>query len=230
MNFRYAVEKIETFVTDLSKENRHLPKDIVARSFLFVLSRLFRSLVQCRLSIYQQRIFRYHTLGCLVVSIGNLTVGGTGKTPVVEVFSKTLEQNGRKVAILSRGYRNKGKPFLEKLVDLKADGSFALNMDYFTYPYGLTMTGKAFETLFGIKRRRPEEQLEQVHMDIAASIQVVTEKMVHALARHARELTGKDKLCLAGGVALNCVANGKILREGLFDDVWIQPAAGDAGR
>jgi carbamoyltransferase len=118
---------------------------------------------------------------------------------------------------------------LEKLVDIKADGSFALNMDYFTYPYGLTMTGKAFETLFGIKRRRPEEQLEQVHMDIAASIQVVTEKMVHALALHAREITGKDKLCLAGGVALNCVANGKILREGLFDDVWIQPAAGDAG-
>ena len=118
---------------------------------------------------------------------------------------------------------------LEKLVDIKADGSFALNMDYFTYPYGLTMTGKAFEALFGIKRRLPEEPLKQIHMDIAASIQVVTERMVLALARHAKEITGMNKLCLAGGVALNCVANGKILREKLFDDIWIQPAAGDAG-
>ena len=127
-----------------------------------------------------------------------------------------------------------GKPkyadlILEKLVDIKSDGSFALNMDYFVYPYGLTMTGLEFEKLFGVKRRTPEETLEQVHMDIAASIQVVTEKLVRGLALHARDITGKDKLCLAGGVALNCVANGKILRERIFDDLWIQPAAGDAG-
>ena len=118
---------------------------------------------------------------------------------------------------------------LEKLVDLKADGSFALNMAFFTYPYALTMTGSAFEQLFGIKRRQPDEQLEQVHMDLAASIQIVTEKLVRGLAVHAREITGKKKLCLAGGVALNCVANGEILRGKIFDDVWIQPAAGDAG-
>ena len=127
-----------------------------------------------------------------------------------------------------------GKPrfvdlILEKLVDLKADGSFALNMAFFTYPYALTMTGSAFEQLFGIKRRQPDEQLEQVHMDLAASIQIVTEKLVRGLAVHAREITGKKKLCLAGGVALNCVANGEILRGKIFDDVWIQPAAGDAG-
>jgi carbamoyltransferase len=118
---------------------------------------------------------------------------------------------------------------LEKLVDLKEDGSFALNMEFFTYPYALTMTGSAFENLFGIKRRKPEEPLEQVHMDIAASIQLVTETLIRGLARHAREITGKHNLCLAGGVALNCVANGEILREKIFDDVWIQPAAGDAG-
>lgn len=127
-----------------------------------------------------------------------------------------------------------GKPeyvdlILEKLVDLKPDGSFALNMDYFTYPHGLTMTGNGFESLFGVKRRTFGETLEQIHMDLAASIQVVTEKMIHGLAHHAREITGKDKLCLAGGVALNCVANGKILRKKIFEDIWIQPAAGDAG-
>lgn len=117
----------------------------------------------------------------------------------------------------------------DRLLDVKDDGSFALNMDYFTYPYGLTMTGAAFERLFGIKRRLPEETLEQVHMDIAASIQVVTERLIRGMAIHVKEITGKNKLCLAGGVALNCVANGKILREEMFDDLWIQPAAGDAG-
>jgi len=117
MNFRILIEKLETYVIDLMKKQRHSPKDIVAKSFLFVLSRVFRSLVQLRISMYQQRIFRDRTLGCFAVSIGNLTVGGTGKTPVVEVFSKTLAQKGRKVAILSRGYRNKGKPLLEKLAD-----------------------------------------------------------------------------------------------------------------
>ncbi len=117
MNFQVIIEKAETYVTDIIKEQRHSPADICAKSCLFVLSRVFRSLVQLRITIYRNRIFRYHTLGCLVVSVGNLTVGGTGKTPVVEVFSKTLATKGRKVAILSRGYRNKGKPFFEKIAD-----------------------------------------------------------------------------------------------------------------
>ncbi len=118
MTFRLLLEKAETYLTDLLHQRTHRPRDIAARSCLFILSRIYRSLVSLRISIYNQRIFRYKTLGCLVVSIGNLTVGGTGKTPVVEVFSRTLERNGRKVAILSRGYRNKGKPFVEKLTDL----------------------------------------------------------------------------------------------------------------
>ncbi len=117
----------------------------------------------------------------------------------------------------------------ETLVDLKEDGSFALNMDYFTYPQGLTMTGAAFEKLFGFKRRIPSEVIEQKHMDLAASIQAVTEKLILRIAEYARELTGMNRLCLAGGVALNCVANGKLQREGIFDELWIQPAAGDAG-
>ena len=117
MNVRYLVERVETYVTDLIEERRHTPKDIVAQSFLFVISRIYRDIVRLRITLYKERIFRDHTLGCLVVSIGNLTCGGTGKTPVVEVFSRTLERKGRKVAILSRGYRNKGKPLAEKFID-----------------------------------------------------------------------------------------------------------------
>ncbi len=118
---------------------------------------------------------------------------------------------------------------LNELIDIKEDGSFKLNMDYFTYPYGLTMTGKAFEKLFGGPARKPEAKLTQREMDLAKSIQVVTEEVMIRTARHIKKVTGEKYLCLAGGVALNCVGNGRILREGPFDDMWIQPAAGDAG-
>ncbi|MGB6065000.1 MAG: carbamoyltransferase [Desulfomonilaceae bacterium] len=118
---------------------------------------------------------------------------------------------------------------LNELIDIKEDGSFKLNMDYFTYPYGLTMTGKAFEKLFGGPARKPESKLTQREMDLAKSVQVVTEEVMIRTARHIHKLTGEKHLCLAGGVALNCVGNGRILREGPFEDIWIQPAAGDAG-
>ncbi|MDQ7781528.1 MAG: carbamoyltransferase [Desulfomonilaceae bacterium] len=118
---------------------------------------------------------------------------------------------------------------LDNLIDIKEDGSFKLNMDYFTYPYGLTMTGKAFEKLFDGPARAPESRLTQREMDLAKSVQVVTEEVMIRTARHIKKVTGEKYLCLAGGVALNCVGNGRILREGPFDDLWIQPAAGDAG-
>ncbi len=118
---------------------------------------------------------------------------------------------------------------LKELIDIKDDGSFKLNMDYFTYPYGLTMTGRAFEKLFGGPARKPESKLTQREMDLAKSVQVVTEEVMIRTARHIHKLTGEKRLCLAGGVALNCVGNGRILREGPFEEVWIQPAAGDAG-
>lgn len=118
---------------------------------------------------------------------------------------------------------------LEKLVDLKPDGSLAMDQGYFDYCSGLRMTGKKFADLFGGPPRRPEEPIAQREMDLAASIQRVTEETLLRMARTARDLTGARKLCLAGGVALNCVANGKLLREAIFDDLFIQPAAGDAG-
>lgn len=118
---------------------------------------------------------------------------------------------------------------LEKLVDLKPDGSFQLDQSYFNYATGLTMTNERFAALFGQPVRAPEQLLTQFHMDMAASIQAVTEEIVLRLARSVRAETGQRNLCLAGGVALNCVANGKLLREGIFDGLWIQPAAGDAG-
>ena len=118
---------------------------------------------------------------------------------------------------------------LDKLLDLKEDGSFKLHMEYFNYATGLTMTGAKFHALFGAPPRAPEEKLTQNHMDIAASIQHVLEEVVLRMARYAKKETGLDNLCLAGGVALNCVANGKLLREGIFKNIWIQPAAGDAG-
>ncbi len=117
----------------------------------------------------------------------------------------------------------------EKLVQLKDDGSFKLNMDFFDYPHGLTMTNGAFDRLFGGPPRRPESRLTQREMDIAASVQVVTEEIVLRMARHVQRETGMENLCLAGGVALNCVANGRLLREGPFKRLWVQPAAGDAG-
>jgi carbamoyltransferase len=118
---------------------------------------------------------------------------------------------------------------LERLMDLKPDGSFWLDMNYFNYCQGLTMTNGRFHRLFGGPPRAPESPLEQRHMDVAASIQVVAEEVVLRIARHVRARTGINQLVLAGGVALNCVANGRLLRAGDFDDLWIQPAAGDAG-
>jgi len=117
----------------------------------------------------------------------------------------------------------------DHLIDLKEDGSYRLDMSYFDYAAGLRMTSSKFHALFGDEPRRPETPLTQKHMDVAASIQKVTEEVMLRTARHAKEITGTDNLCLAGGVALNCVGNGRILREGPFDKVWIQPAAGDAG-
>lgn len=118
---------------------------------------------------------------------------------------------------------------LRELIDLKEDGSFRLNLRYFNYPVGLTMTNQRFNRLFGGPPRRPESRLTQREMDLACSIQHVTEEVMFRLARQVRRETGMKNLCLAGGVALNCVANGRILREGIFEDIWIQPAAGDAG-
>lgn len=115
------------------------------------------------------------------------------------------------------------------LIDLKEDGSFKLNMDYFNYCQGLTMTNDKFHKLFGGPPRIPETKLTQKEMDLARSIQEVTEEIMLRMARHVYKVTGQKYLCLAGGVALNCVANGRILREGPFEDIWIQPAAGDAG-
>ena len=115
------------------------------------------------------------------------------------------------------------------LIDLKADGSFWLDMRYFNYCQGLTMTNRRFDDLFGGAPRDPESLLEQRHMDMAASVQAVTEDAMLAMATQVHKQTGMKHLVLAGGVALNCVANGRLLREGPFDDIWIQPAAGDAG-
>ncbi len=118
---------------------------------------------------------------------------------------------------------------LDKLLDLKPDGSFRMDMSYFNYCQGLTMTSRKFDGLFGGPPRKPETPLGQREMDIAASIQVVTEEIMLRAARHVHEVTGMRNLCLAGGVALNCVGNGRVLRDGPFDNIWIQPAAGDAG-
>ena len=119
---------------------------------------------------------------------------------------------------------------LDKIVDLKEDGSYRLNMEYFNYTTGLTMTNDRFAALFGEPVRKPDtELLTQFHMDIAASVQAVTEEIILRLTRSVAAEYGIPNLCLAGGVALNCVANGKILRDGAFENIWIQPAAGDAG-
>jgi carbamoyltransferase len=118
---------------------------------------------------------------------------------------------------------------LDHLIDLKADGSFRLNLDYFNYCTGLTMTNSKFDALFEGPRRKPEELLTQRHMDLAASVQVVLEEVVLRMTRALAAETGKRNLCLAGGVALNCVANGRLVRDGHFEKIWIQPAAGDAG-
>ena len=119
---------------------------------------------------------------------------------------------------------------LDNLIEVKTDGSFRLDLSYFDYCTGLRMTNDKFAVLFGQPARQPEKELlTQFHMDVAASIQAVTDEIVLRLARAAHSMTGMRHLCLAGGVALNCVANGKVEREGIFDAIWIQPAAGDAG-
>ncbi len=123
-------------------------------------------------------------------------------------------------------YRNL---ILDELIDLKEDGSFRMNMRYFGYGSGLKMTNRRFARLFGGPPRKPESPLTQREMDLAASVQSATEEIMLRMARHAQKMTGSRHLCLAGGVALNCVGNGKILREKIFDRIWIQPAAGDAG-
>lgn len=117
----------------------------------------------------------------------------------------------------------------DHLIDLKEDGSFKLNQEYFNYSVGLTMTNKKFDKLFGGPPRKPESKLTQKEMDLTRSVQVVTEEVMMRMAKHVHKETGMDNLCLAGGVALNCVANGKLLRESPFKNIWIQPAAGDAG-
>jgi carbamoyltransferase len=118
---------------------------------------------------------------------------------------------------------------LKHLIELRPDGSFWMNMEYFNYCQGLTMTNRRFDELFGGPPRRPESQLEQRHMDLAASIQKVTEEIMLRMAREVQRQTKMKNLVLAGGVALNCVGNGRLLREGPFENIWIQPAAGDAG-
>ncbi len=121
------------------------------------------------------------------------------------------------------------KAIFDELIDLKPDGTFRMNMQYFNYCTGLTMTNARFDALFGGPPRKPESKLTQREMDLARSVQEVTEEVMLRLARTMHKETGAKALCLAGGVALNCVGNGRILREGPFDDLWIQPAAGDAG-
>jgi carbamoyltransferase len=118
---------------------------------------------------------------------------------------------------------------LDKLIDVKEDGSFRLNMDYFNYATGLTMTNSKFAKLFNMKRREPENELSQIHMDMASSIQAATEEIVLRITRFLFKEFKLPNLCMAGGVALNCVVNGKILKDGLFKNIWIQPASGDAG-
>ncbi|RME92618.1 MAG: hypothetical protein D6766_09690, partial [Verrucomicrobia bacterium] len=118
---------------------------------------------------------------------------------------------------------------LGELIDLKPDGSFRLNLEYFRFLRGTTMTNERFHRLFGGPPRKPETPVEPRHMDVARSAQAVTEEILLRLARHAMERTGLRRLCLAGGVALNCVANGRILRESGCEALWVQPAAGDAG-
>ena len=121
------------------------------------------------------------------------------------------------------------KKILDNLLIVKEDGSYYLNQDYFNYSVGLTMTNEKFENLFDLKTRKPEEKLLKIHMDMAASVQAALEEIVIKIIKYAKKLTGKKNLCLAGGVALNCVSNFKLIKEDIFENIWVQPAAGDAG-
>jgi carbamoyltransferase len=127
------------------------------------------------------------------------------------------------------GYPVYKDKIINELLDLKEDGSFRVNLDYFNYCQGLTMTNKQFDQLFGGPPRSSESQITQREIDLAASIQAVTEEIVLRMAKYAKKVSGMNNICLAGGVALNCVANGKLLRSKIFDQIWIQPASGDAG-
>ena len=127
------------------------------------------------------------------------------------------------------GERRHVQQILDNLIDLKEDGSFQINQEYFDYCTGLTMTNAKFDSLFGAPARTPEDPVKQCHMDLAASIQAVLEEAVFRITRGVASETGMENLCMAGGVALNCVANGKVLRAGHFKKIWIQPASGDAG-
>ena len=127
------------------------------------------------------------------------------------------------------GKPNYVKQIKDNLIDIKDDGTFRLNISFFKYHRGFQMTSRKFHKLFGELPRDNKKELTQFHMDLAASIQIVTEEIVLKLARSLQRETGLKKLCLAGGVALNCVANGKLLQEKIFDEIWIQPASGDAG-
>ena len=118
---------------------------------------------------------------------------------------------------------------MDTLVDLKDDGSFFLNLDYFNYHVGLTMTNRKFAKLFGVSPRKPETEIRKVDMDLAASVQEALEEILERIVLHTKELVPSENLCLAGGVALNCVSNGKLLKKQIFKNFWIQPAAGDAG-
>ena len=127
-----------------------------------------------------------------------------------------------------------GKPIYEdlimkNLVNVKEDGSIIINQEYFSYIKGTEMTNNKFSELFKVKPRMPESRLSQIHMDIASSIQKVTENIIFKMAKYTKKITGEENLCLSGGVALNCVANGFLLKSGLFKNIWIQPASGDAG-
>ena len=121
------------------------------------------------------------------------------------------------------------KKIKENLIDIKDDGTFKLDLRFFKFHRGFRMTSSKFHKLFGEKPRKSEDDLTQFHMDIAASIQEVTQEIVIKLAKSLYKETGIKNLCLSGGVALNCVANGKLIKEKIFDDIWIQPASGDAG-
>ena len=127
------------------------------------------------------------------------------------------------------GKPNYVKKIKDHLIDIKFDGSFRLNMSFFKFHRGFQMTSKKFHKLFGASPRKSESELTQFHMDLAASIQVVTEEIIIKLAKNLSNETGINNICLAGGVALNCVANGKLRETKIFDDIWIQPASGDAG-
>ena len=142
---------------------------------------------------------------------------------------KVNEGEYKVMGLAPYGEPNYVQTIRDNLIDLKADGSYRLNMDYFNYCTGLTMTNARFDALFGGPPRKPDTPLSQRDMDLARSVQEVTEEMVMRLARALHAETGERALCLAGGVALNCVANGRLLREGPFERIWIQPAAGDAG-